>query len=238
MAHEEVVQRYSGLARAALTGETVVDRATDAFDQGRFGTAGYDDTSGLPGGALRAGLGPGNSAMVQAAKSAIGPGLEIRPMRDADAEQVLAIYQLGLDTGQASFETTAPSWADFTASRPAHLRHIAVDTETGDVLAWVAAAPISSRPVYAGVVEHSIYVHPGCQAHGIGRSLLAAFIAASEEAGVWTIQSGIFPENAASLSLHQALGFRVVGTRERMGRHHGAWRDVLLIERRSPVTGA
>ncbi|MEU7002522.1 GNAT family N-acetyltransferase [Nonomuraea sp. NPDC046570] len=78
---------------------------------------------------------------------------------------------------------------------------------------------------------------PGCQAHGIGRSLLSAFIAAAEDAGVWTIQSGIFPENAASLSLHQALGFRVVGTRERVGRHHGLWRDVLLIERRSIVTG-
>ncbi len=408
MAHEEVVQRYSGLARAALTGETVVDCATDEFGQGRFGTAGYDDTSGLPGGALRASLGCGNpvavtelragetvldlgsgggidvllsarrvgpygkaygldaspdmielarrnaaeagaanvaflhgtiediplpghavdviisncvvnlsddkaavlaeafrvlrpggrlgisdvvtdgdadparrgaaerrvgceagalsvpeyrdllratgfvgttitltadhgdgvhSAIVQAVKPAIGPGLEIRPMRDADAEQVLTIYQLGLDTGQASFETTAPSWADFTANRPAHLRQVAADTETGDVVAWVAASPISSRPVYAGVVEHSIYVHPGCQAHGIGRSLLTAFTTAAEDAGVWTIQSGIFPDNTASLSLHQALGFRVVGTRERIGRHHGAWRDVLLMERRSTVTG-
>lgn len=189
MAHEEVVQRHSG----------------------------------LPDGALRAGL---------------GCGLELRPMRDADAEQVLAIYQLGLDTGQASFETTAPNWEGFTASRPANLRHVAVDTETGDVLGWVAASPVSGRPVYAGVVEHSIYVHPGCQAHGIGRSLLVAFIAAAEDAGLWTIQSGIFPENAASLSLHRALGFRVVGTRERMGRHHGLWRDVLLIERRSAVAGA
>jgi L-amino acid N-acyltransferase YncA len=87
------------------------------------------------------------------------------------------------------------------------------------------------------VVEHSVYVHPGCQAHGIGRALLSAFIAASEDAGVWTIQSGIFPENAASLSLHQALGFRVVGTREHVGRHHGLWRDVLMVERRSAVAG-
>ncbi len=164
--------------------------------------------------------------------------VEIRPMRGSDAEQVLAIYQAGLDTGQASFETTAPSWEGFAASRPPHLRYVAVDAGSGEVLGWVAASAVSSRPVYAGVVEHSIYVHPGCQAHGIGRALLAAFFAAAEDAGVWTIQSGVFTENTASLSLHQALGFRVVGTRERIGRHRGLWRDVLLIERRSAVAGA
>ncbi|GAA4923763.1 L-amino acid N-acyltransferase YncA/precorrin-6B methylase 2 [Nonomuraea thailandensis] len=179
-----------------------------------------------------------HSAIVQAVKPAIGPGLEIRPMREGDAAEVLAIYQAGLDTGQASFETTAPSWEGFTASRLPHLRYVAVDADSGEVLGWVAASAVSSRPVYAGVVEHSIYVHPGCQAHGIGRALLAAFIAATEDAGVWTIQSGVFPENAASLSLHQALGFRVVGTRERIGCHHGLWRDVLMIERRSTLTGA
>ncbi|AQZ70507.1 N-acetyltransferase [[Actinomadura] parvosata subsp. kistnae] len=159
-------------------------------------------------------------------------------MRASDASQVLAIYQAGLDTGQASFETIAPSWEAFTAARLPHLRYVAADTGTGQVAGWVAASQVSARPVYAGVVEHSIYVHPGCQAHGIGRALLSAFIAAGEDAGVWTIQSGVFPENAASLALHQALGFRVVGTRERLGRHHGVWRDVLLIERRSDVTGA
>lgn len=109
--------------------------------------------------------------------------------------------------------------------------------ETGEVVGWVAASQVSARPVYAGVVEHSIYVHPGCQAHGIGRALLSAFIAAGEDAGVWTIQTGIFPENAASLSLHQALGFRQVGIRERIGRHHGVWRDVILMERRSTTVG-
>ncbi|MGN9842159.1 N-acetyltransferase family protein [Nonomuraea sp. H19] len=162
------------------------------------------------------------------------PDPVIRPMRDADADEVLAIYQAGLDTEQASFETTAPNWADFTASKLPHLRFVAADAETGRILGWVAASAVSARPVYAGVVEHSVYVHPGCQAHGIGRALLAAFIAAAEKAGVWTIQSGVFPENAASLALHRALGFRAVGVRERIGRHHGTWRDVLLIERRSP----
>lgn len=179
-----------------------------------------------------------HSAIIQAAKPSIGPGLEVRPMRDADAAQVLAIYQTGLDTGQASFETTAPSWEEFSAARLRHLRYVAADIETGEVLGWIAASAVSARPVYAGVVEHSIYVHPGCQAHGIGRALLSAFIEAAEDHGVWTIQSGIFPENAASLSLHRALGFRVVGTRERIGRHHGIWRDVLFIERRSPLPDA
>ncbi|MDP4505718.1 GNAT family N-acetyltransferase [Nonomuraea turcica] len=168
-----------------------------------------------------------------AGRAAAGPGLEIRPMRDADAAQVLAIYQAGLDTGQASFETTAPSWEGFTAARLPHLRYVAADTGTGQVVGWVAGSAVSARPVYAGVVEHSVYVHPGCQAHGIGTALLTTFIVACEDAGVWTIQSGIFPENAASLALHRALGFRVVGTRERIGRHHGRWRDVVLVERRS-----
>ncbi|GAA3621669.1 hypothetical protein GCM10022419_129180 [Nonomuraea rosea] len=188
---------------------------------------------------LTAGHGDGvHSAIVQAIKPAAGPGVEIRPMRESDADEVLAIYQAGLDTGQASFETVAPSWEGFTAARLPHLRYVAGDTSTGQVLGWVAASAVSARPVYAGVVEHSIYVHPGCQAHGIGKALLSAFVAGSEDAGVWTIQTGIFPENAASLSLHQALGFRVVGTRERIGRHHGIWRDVLTLERRSSVAGA
>ena len=154
-----------------------------------------------------------HSAIVQAVKPAISPGLEIRPMREDDAGQVLAIYQAGLDSGQASFETLAPSWEDFTAGRLPHPRYVATDTETGEVVGWVAASRVSARPVYAGVVEHSVYVHPGCQGHGIGRALLTAFIAGSQDAGIWTIQSGIFPENAPSLSLHQALGFRVIGTR-------------------------
>ncbi|WP_219471129.1 GNAT family N-acetyltransferase [Nonomuraea rhizosphaerae] len=407
MAHEEIVARYSSLAKAAAGGETVVDCASDAFDQGCFGAAGYDDdVATLPDGAVRASLGCGNpvavaelrpgntvldlgsgggidvllsarrvgtqgrvygldasadmlklarrnaeqagvanveflhgtiegiplpdrsvdviisncvinlsddkpavlaeafrvlkagaqfgisdvvtdgehdprrrreveerigcaagtlsvtdyhalllkagfvatritltadhgggvhSAIVQATKPAIGDGLQIRPMREEDSAQVLAVYQAGLDTGQASFETTAPSWEDFTASRLPHLRYVATDTESGEVIGWVAASAVSSRPVYAGVAEHSIYIHPGRQGQGVGRALLTAFLTACRDAGVWTIQSGIFPENTASMSLHQTLGFRVVGTRERIGRHHGVWRDVVMVERRGPV---
>jgi L-amino acid N-acyltransferase YncA len=157
----------------------------------------------------------------------------IRPMVTADADAVLAIYQAGLDGGQASFETEAPGWAEFDAARlPAH-RFVAA--EPGGLLGWVAVSAVSTRAAYRGVVEHSVYVAPAAQGHGVGRALLAALIASTEAAGVWTIQSGIFPENTASLALHARCGFRVVGIRERVGRHFGRWRDVVLIERRSPA---
>jgi phosphinothricin acetyltransferase len=153
-----------------------------------------------------------------------------------DAEAVLAIYQAGLDGGQASFEQTAPTWEVFDAARlPAH-RLIAGDGG-GQVLGWVAVSPVSARPVYAGVVEHSVYVGPGAQGRGVGRALLEALIVSTEAAGIWTIQSGVFPENTASLALHQACGFRTVGVRERVGRHPALgnrWRDVVFLERRSP----
>jgi arsenite methyltransferase len=163
--------------------------------------------------------------------------LLIRPMLAADAPQVLAIYQAGLDTGQASFETVAPAWEAFDAARlPGH-RHVAADVATGELLGWVAASAVSSRPVYAGVVEHSVYVHPGHRGHGVGAALLGALIRSSEAAGIWTIQSSVFPENTASLALHKRVGFRIVGVRERVGCHHGRWRDTVLIERRSGVAG-
>ncbi|MEO3922555.1 N-acetyltransferase family protein [Micromonosporaceae bacterium B7E4] len=162
--------------------------------------------------------------------------MRIRAMEPADATAVLAIYQAGLDTGQASFETTAPSWPAFDAGRLAAHRLVAVDDD-GTVLGWVGVTPVSARAVYAGVVEHSVYVHPAAQGRGVARALLDALIASTEAAGIWTIQSGVFPENAASLTLHERAGFRVVGVRERVGRHHGKWRDVVLLERRSPAIG-
>ena len=164
-------------------------------------------------------------------------GVLIRPMEPADAGQVLAIYQAGLDTGQASFETTAPAWEHFDAVRlPAH-RHVAADAGSGQVLGWAAAVAVSDRCVYAGVIEHSVYTHPAHRRRGVGAALLAALIDSAERTGVWTIQSGVFPENIASLRLHEHAGFRIVGTRERIGRHHGRWRDTVLIERRSAVAG-
>ena len=168
-----------------------------------------------------------------------GPvGLAIRPMRPTDAEQVLAVYQAGLDAGDASFETAAPSWAGFDAARlPAH-RHVATVDDTGELLGWVAVSPVSSRGAYAGVVEHSVYVTPEARGRGVGAALLQALVDSTESAGIWTIQSGIFPENTASLRLHERKGFRVVGVRERIGCHHGRWRDVVLVERRSGVAGS
>ena len=163
-------------------------------------------------------------------------GMTIRPMRPGDAKAVLAIYQAGMDGGNASFEHIAPTWEAFDASKlPAH-RLVAVEQDT--VLGWVTVSAVSSRAVYDGVVEHSVYVDPAAQGRGVGRGLLLALIASTEAAGIWTIQSGVFPENAASLALHHACGFRTVGVRERVGRHvsrGNRWRDVVFIERRSPA---
>ncbi|MET8835891.1 N-acetyltransferase family protein [Micromonospora sp. NPDC004540] len=161
-------------------------------------------------------------------------GITVRPMTAEDADAVLAIYQAGLDAGDASFETTAPTWPAFDAAKLAEHRLVAVEAD-GTVIGWVAVSPTSTRAVYAGVVEHSVYVSPAAQGRGAGRLLLDALIASTEAAGVWTIQSGVFPENTASLALHRRAGFRVIGTRERVGRHHGRWRDVILLERRSPA---
>lgn len=158
----------------------------------------------------------------------------IGPMTPKHAGQVLTIYQAGIDEGNATFETAAPDWEAFDAARlPGH-RHVALGPG-GEVLGWAAVSAVSARPAYAGVVEHSVYVHPDARGRGIAGTLLDALIASTEAAGIWTIQSGIFPENTASLALHTKAGFRVIGTRERVARHHGTWRDVLLVERRSPV---
>ncbi|MGW3115380.1 N-acetyltransferase family protein [Streptomyces sp. NPDC001091] len=153
------------------------------------------------------------------------------------AAQVLEIYRLGIDGGDATFETAPPTWDQFDAAKlPGH-RHVALD-DTGTVLGWVAVVPVSDGCAYAGVVEHSVYVRPGARGRGIAAALLRELITSTEGAGIWTIQSGVFPENTASLALHRSAGFRVIGTRERIGRLHGVWRDVILIERRSPSTGS
>ncbi|MFI7355335.1 GNAT family N-acetyltransferase [Streptomyces avidinii] len=162
--------------------------------------------------------------------------ITITPLTDGHADEALAIYQAGIDEGNATFETTAPTWAEFDAAKLHEHRFAALDTD-GKVLGWVAATRVSDRCAYAGVVEHSVYVHPGARGRGVAGQLLAALVESTEAAGIWTIQSGIFPENAASLAVHARAGFRVIGTRERIGRHHGAWRDVVLLERRSPRVG-
>ncbi|TDB72837.1 GNAT family N-acetyltransferase [Micromonospora sp. KC723] len=158
----------------------------------------------------------------------------VRPMTIGDADRVLAIYQAGLDGGDASFETIAPTWAAFDAARLPQHRFVGVDGD-GTVRGWVAVSPTSTRAVYAGVVEHSVYVDPAARGRGVARLLLDALIASTEAAGIWTIQAGVFGENTASLALHERAGFRVIGVRERVGRHHGRWCDVILLERRSPT---
>ncbi|GGO48932.1 hypothetical protein GCM10012287_25070 [Streptomyces daqingensis] len=175
------------------------------------------------------------SAIVKAGKPSAPSGISLRPMRADDADAVLSLYELGIEEGDATFETAAPSWEAFDAAKLTLHRYVAVDDGTGEVRGWAAAAPTSPRPAYAGVVEHSVYVHPGARGRGIARALLEALVASTESAGIWTVQSGIFPENTASLALHRSAGFRVIGRRERIGQHRGVWRDVVLIERRSPL---
>ncbi|MGA5823892.1 GNAT family N-acetyltransferase [Kitasatospora sp. NPDC094028] len=158
----------------------------------------------------------------------------VTAMLPQHAEQVLTIYQAGIDGGDATFETTAPTWEAFDASRLPERRLVALDGG-GRVLGWAAVVPVSDRCAYAGVVEHSVHVHPDVRGRGVGLALLGALLKSTDAAGIWTVQSGIFPENTASLALHAKAGFRVVGARERLGRHLGRWRDVVLVERRSPA---
>jgi L-amino acid N-acyltransferase YncA len=158
--------------------------------------------------------------------------ITVRNMTEADWQAVRDIYAAGIATGDATFETEPPTWDSWDRSHlPAH-RLVAVD-ETEALLGWVAASPVSDRCAYAGVVEGSVYVAPDAQGRGVGTVLLRALIASTEAAGIWTLQTGIFRENVASVALHQRAGFRTVGVRERLGRLDGRWRDVLLLERRS-----
>jgi phosphinothricin acetyltransferase len=159
----------------------------------------------------------------------------IRPLEPSDWPAVEAIYAAGIATGNATFGTEPPTWDHFDESKlPDHRLVAELD---GQVVGWASAVAVSDRCVYAGVVEHSVYVDPTAQRRGIGRLLLDALITSTEAAGIWTIQSGIFPENEASLALHERAGFRAVGTRQRVGQHHGRRRDVVFIERRSTVAG-
>lgn len=146
-------------------------------------------------------------------------------------EAVKAIYEAGIATGNATFQTSAPSWETWNNDYIAHSRFVAV--ENGVVLGWAALTPVSGRCVYAGVAEVSVYVLPASQGKGVGKVLLNALIESSEANGFWTLQAGIFPENKASVRLHESCGFRIIGAREKIGKMNGVWRDTLLLERRS-----
>lgn len=155
----------------------------------------------------------------------------IIPMTASHAEAVLRIFQQGMDTGLATFQTQAPSWPEFDSSHLKDLRFVAFSS--GEVAGWVALSPVSSRCVYAGVAEISVYVGSAFRGQKIGLGLMKHVIESSEKAGLWTLQSGIFPENEASIALHHACGFRTIGIREKVGQLSGVWRDTALLERRS-----
>jgi L-amino acid N-acyltransferase YncA len=163
----------------------------------------------------------------------IATAVDIRDLRPGEWPEAATIFREGIATGNATFETTVPSWEEWDA---AHLReHRFVAARDGHVVGWIALAPVSPRECYAGVAEVSAYVGENARGEGIGASLLATAVDSSERGGIWTLQTGVFPENEASLGLLRRFGFRIVGTQERLGRLHGIWRDVVLLERRSEV---
>lgn len=159
----------------------------------------------------------------------------IDEMSELDWEQVRSIYLEGIATGQATFETEAPLWERWDANHLPGCRFVA---RSGKIIkGWAALSPVSGRCVYAGVAETSVYVGDKYRGEGVGRALLEALVSASEEAGIWTLQAGVFPENGASLALHIHCGFREVGRRNRIGQMNRVWRDTLLLERRSEIVG-
>jgi len=162
-----------------------------------------------------------------------GVRAELRQLEADDWPAVRDIFRQGIRSGLATFEVETPTWEAWHASH--HTAHRLV-AEMGDrVVGWATLAPVSSRRVYAGVAEDSVYVADDAQGQGVGGALLSALVAGAEAAGIWTIEAGIFPENGASVAVHQRCGFRIVGMREKLGRRDGLWRDVLLLERRSPL---
>jgi phosphinothricin acetyltransferase len=159
--------------------------------------------------------------------------LEMRNLRPDDWPEVARIFEEGIATGNATFETEVPSWEDWDAAHLVGHRFAAQDD--GRVVGWIALAPASARACYEGVAEISVYVTAEARGHGVGSELLATLVESAERGALWTLQTSVFPENAASLALLRRFGFRVVGTRERIARQHGVWRDTILVERRSEV---
>jgi L-amino acid N-acyltransferase YncA len=163
----------------------------------------------------------------------IATAVVVRHLRSADWPEVARIFREGIATGNATFETEVPSWEAWDAARLSEHRLVA--EREGRVVGWIALAPVSARECYAGVAEVSAYVAADARGEGVGAELLAAAVESSEHDGIWTLETGVFPENETSLRLLRRFGFRAVGTRERIGRLHGVWRDVVLLERRSEV---
>jgi L-amino acid N-acyltransferase YncA len=161
--------------------------------------------------------------------------MQIETMQPAHWPPVKTIYEEGIATGNATFQTAAPGWEDWDAAHVKNSRLVAI--ENGKILGWAALTPVSGRCVYAGVAEVSIYVAAAARGKGIGKKLLQALIESSEKNNFWTLQAGIFPENESSIKIHEDCGFRIIGRREKIGKMGGIWRDTILLERRSIITG-
>lgn len=161
--------------------------------------------------------------------------MQILPLHKEHWPRVRTIYEEGIATGQATFLPAAPEWPEWDEGHLAHSRIVAL--LDGDVVGWAALSPVSKRPHYAGVAEVSVYVGEGARGRKVGSALLAELIRQSEAAGIWTLQSSIFPENAASVRLHECYGFRLMGRRERIAQDKGVWRDTVIMERRSKTVG-
>jgi len=161
--------------------------------------------------------------------------LAVETMRPEAWQAVRIIYQEGIDTGQATFEATVPSWDEWDAGKYPDCRLVAKRGEA--IVGWAALSPVSRREVYAGVAEVSVYVAKSVRGEGVGTALLQALIESSENAGLWTLQASMFPENKVSVALHKACGFRIVGEQKKIARHHGVWHDTILLERRSRRVG-
>lgn len=159
--------------------------------------------------------------------------MESRKLLDTDWPRVQLIYEKGIKTGNATFQTSAPSWEEWNESHLASCRIVAQSND--QIIGWAALTPVSSRCVYAGVAEVSVYVDPEHSGKGIGLALLNELVHLSEADGIWTLQAGIFPENIASLRIHEKAGFRILGVREKIGKQNGLWRDTVLLERRSAL---
>lgn len=159
----------------------------------------------------------------------------VTPMAPADWETVRRILEDGIATGHASFDTEVPDWASWNGSHLEACRLVA--RLGGEIAGWAALSSVSSRCVHSGVAEVSVYVGCGFRGRGVGTALMAELVDASEREGIWTLQGGVFPENAASIALQKAFGFREVGRQERLGKLNGVWRDVVLMERRSRIVG-
>jgi L-amino acid N-acyltransferase YncA len=163
--------------------------------------------------------------------------MKIAPLLASHYPLVKEIYELGIITGNATFETSAPTWEVWDKNHLASSRLVAID-ENEKVVGWAALTAVSGRCTYAGVAEVSVYVHSNARGKGVGKKLLEELIRESEKENLWTLQAGIFPENTASIKLHEECGFRQIGYREKIGKMKNVWRDTLLLERRSKVVGA